>query len=41
MKYCSKCGNQVNDDAVICVGCGCKIDNGQANSPVGQLKTNR
>ena len=40
MKYCSKCGNQVNDDAVVCVSCGCKIEENQPR-PVGQLKTNR
>ena len=26
MKYCPKCGKQVMDEAVICMGCGCKID---------------
>ena len=45
MKYCSKCGNQVNEDAVICVSCGCKIENTNvsksSSAPVGQLKTNR
>ncbi len=41
MKYCSKCGNQVNDEAVICVGCGCKIEGSEANRPLAQLKTNR
>jgi hypothetical protein len=41
MKYCSKCGNEVNDEAVVCVKCGCKIENGQSNSPLMQLKTNR
>ena len=23
MKYCSKCGNQLFDEAVICPACGC------------------
>ena len=23
MKYCTKCGNQLADDAVICTNCGC------------------
>ena len=43
MKYCSKCGKEINDDAVICTNCGCRVD-GKAtggSSPVGQLKTNR
>ena len=22
MKYCSKCGKQLEDDAVVCIGCG-------------------
>ena len=39
MKFCSKCGAQVNDEAVICVSCGCAIEG--ANRPVRQLKTTR
>ena len=39
MKYCSKCGGEVHDDAVVCVNCGCQIEGSHA--PVGQLKTNR
>ena len=23
MKYCSKCGQQIHDDATICIHCGC------------------
>ena len=26
MKYCSKCGNELLDEAVICPKCGCMID---------------
>ena len=25
MKYCSKCGKEIMDEAVICPGCGCAI----------------
>lgn len=25
MKYCSKCGKEIVDDAVICVHCGCQV----------------
>ncbi|MBQ8324456.1 MAG: hypothetical protein IJY89_01360 [Clostridia bacterium] len=25
MKYCSKCGKELFDEAVICVGCGCPV----------------
>lgn len=24
MKYCSHCGKELEDDAIICVNCGCK-----------------
>lgn len=27
MKFCTHCGQQVNDEAVICVHCGCSIQN--------------
>ena len=27
MKYCSKCGQQVHEEAVICPYCGCAISN--------------
>lgn len=27
MKYCSKCGNELLDEAVICPKCGCQVDN--------------
>jgi hypothetical protein len=27
MKYCSKCGKELFDEAVICVNCGCAVDN--------------
>lgn len=43
MKYCSKCGKEINDEAVICIHCGCSVENKPLTStaPVGQLKTNR
>ncbi len=25
MKFCSKCGKELMDEAVICVGCGCNV----------------
>ena len=27
MKYCSKCGNELFDEAVICPKCGCPAEN--------------
>lgn len=42
MKYCTKCGSQINDDAVVCMSCGCRVgDQSFAARPIGQLKTNR
>ena len=26
MKYCTKCGRQIHDEAVICVGCGARVE---------------
>lgn len=26
MKYCSKCGKELVDEAIICTGCGCAVD---------------
>ena len=28
--FCSKCGKEVNDEAVVCVHCGCAIENRKA-----------
>ena len=39
MKYCSTCGAEINENAAVCVKCGCAIQN--FNAPVGQLKTNK
>ena len=27
MKFCSKCGNQLLDESVICPRCGCQVEN--------------
>lgn len=26
MKFCSKCGKEIMDEAVICPNCGCEVD---------------
>lgn len=26
MKFCSKCGKELNDEAVVCMGCGCPVE---------------
>lgn len=45
MKFCSKCGKQVNEDAAVCMSCGCKVEDFRKSevlvAPVGQLSTKR
>jgi uncharacterized membrane protein YvbJ len=31
MKYCSHCGKELLDDAVICPSCGCPVENNTPN----------
>ncbi|MBR4172999.1 MAG: zinc ribbon domain-containing protein [Clostridia bacterium] len=37
MKDCSKCGNEINDEAVICPKCGCAVAS-VVTSPIGIYK---
>ena len=30
--YCQKCGKEVNDEAVVCIHCGCAIKNTQVQN---------
>ncbi len=32
MKYCTHCGAEIMDEAVICVHCGCSVSNTKRNS---------
>ena len=32
MKFCQKCGKELHDDAVICIGCGCAVPSSQSQS---------
>ena len=32
MKYCTKCGKELLDEAVICPGCGCAVGPGQSTA---------
>ena len=36
MKYCSHCGKQLLDDAIICPGCGCSVQYGNMNNGIPQ-----
>jgi len=37
--YCSKCGKEIHDDAVICVHCGCATKNSAASSEKSWIVT--
>lgn len=36
MKYCTHCGKELLDEAVICVGCGCPVANQNMQTVAGQ-----
>ena len=38
MKFCTKCGNQLLDESVICPKCGCSTET-EIKTPTPQLKT--
>ena len=38
MKYCSKCGSPMNDDAVFCAGCGTRVSDNKTNQNVENLQ---
>lgn len=33
MKYCSHCGAELHDEAVVCVKCGCSVASKQLENP--------
>ncbi len=43
MKYCTKCGRELLDEAVICPGCGCAVESNvpavRGNEKESVLKT--
>lgn len=38
--YCQKCGKEINDDAVVCVHCGCAVNQAAFNQTAGMDKAN-
>ena len=34
MKYCTHCGKELLDEAVICPGCGCRVESAPSKSPL-------
>lgn len=41
MKFCQKCGKELNDDAIVCIGCGCAVTPSptQSNTSANTLPT--
>lgn len=39
MKYCSKCGKEINDTDTFCPSCGNKVDGNQTNQTNNTLRT--
>ena len=37
MKFCSKCGKEIMDDAVICLNCGCMVENAMSQKAPDQV----
>ncbi len=37
--YCKNCGNEIHDEAVVCIHCGCPVD-AQNNQSKPTVKTN-
>lgn len=35
MKYCSKCGAKLHDEAVICPSCGCRVESIDDSGSIG------
>ncbi len=33
--YCTKCGNEIFDDAVVCLNCGCSVSQNRAENVSG------
>lgn len=38
--FCSKCGKEINDDALICPSCGCATENYSKNEKENAVKSN-
>lgn len=36
--YCSKCGAYINEDATICMNCGCETDAGKQKQEMNGIK---
>ena len=37
MKYCSKCGKEIHEEAVVCIHCGCSVDSAKKESTESKI----
>ena len=37
--FCKKCGKEVNDEAMVCVHCGCSIKEDETKKDLNESKT--
>ena len=40
MKYCIKCGTELDDDAIVCIGCGCLVGQPDVKEKKEQINVN-
>ena len=36
MKFCTHCGSEINDNAIVCIKCGCTVECKNINKPAVQ-----
>lgn len=39
MKFCSKCGKEIHDEAVVCPGCGCAVEGANQKAKTAEPST--
>ena len=37
MKYCSKCGKEIHEEAVVCIHCGCSVESAKKESTESKI----
>ena len=41
MKYCSRCGTQLADEAAFCINCGCAVNPAHSTAPAEIVQENK
>ena len=39
--FCQKCGKEINDEAVVCIGCGCPVSTAQTTTNANSSTQNK